>query len=161
MGSNTEDKITSITTQLVQGTEALCSCQLQLSQVDRAFFKCDEEYDKTTITFRAALYGNDGASSSDILDSISNWLNKNEEIKVGNTSLKLNRQCPLEIQSFDDKTCAETQSQTGGQTGSNAAAVAVPVTFILIAIAAGVVLGGFAIFFFLRRRRGKTYDIFG
>ena len=156
-----EGKIASITSWLVQGTESLCSCQLQISQIDRAILLCDEDYDKTTVTFRAALTGNDDASSSDTLEFMSDWLSDNEEVKVENTTLKRNGQCRLEIQSLDDKTCAETQSNTGTQTGSNAAAVAAPVTIILIIIAAVAVLGGVAIFLFWRRRHGKSYDIFG
>ena len=159
--SGKQAKIDAISSFVANKTASSCSCQFKSTQIGQAILLCDTQFDKNSVTYRATLDGTGSKTSQDFLSFISEWMKNTDEIVVVNTSLKLDKDCPIQINSFDEKTCAETGSQSSGQHGTNTAAVAAPVTIILILAAAVVAAVVVLLLFFFRRKHTKTYDIFG
>ena len=160
VASGKQAKIGAISSFVANKTASSCSCQFKSTQIGEEILLCDAQSDKNSVTYRAALYRTTSKTSQDLLGFISKWTMDTDEIVVTNMSLKLNKNCSIQINSFDEKTCAETGGHSSGQHTTNPAAVAsVTIILILAAVVGAVVV--FLLFFFFRRKHTKTYDIFG
>ena len=146
-------KTEEITSQLAREVSKLCQCDnFTIYYNESASLSCYEDIDKTTVTYRGSI------SNPQLRKHISTWVMNTSEIDILGTTLKIDTECTVEIKKIDDKSCDETSTNTGKQTGNNSAAVAIPIVLILV-IAGGIVVA-MVTFLFWKRRTGKSFNFF-
>ena len=100
--SNTEDKLSDISTAVSVPLQQDCSCSLS---VQRRTFSCLETADSQTVVFLAEL-------SYDVLPGVmvvpslvTSWAKNTRSITVSSIQLQVDSTCPVVIDSFNSESC--------------------------------------------------------
>ena len=95
---------------MVQNTERLCQCGFNAEYITDYAFQCFPNSDQQ-VTFRARLHGTAHATSSQLIEYIQQWVNREMPVAVQGIRVNIDT-CPVAITSFGDAQCPETTQPT-------------------------------------------------
>ena len=95
---------------MVENTERLCQCGFNAEYITDYAFQCFPNSDQQ-VTFRARLHGTAHATSSQLIEYIQQWVNREMPVAVQGIRVNIDT-CPVAITSFGDPQCPETTQPT-------------------------------------------------
>ena len=143
---------------IVPNVEQRCNCGFSRDNITSSAFQCFPDSPQA-VTYRAVLHGTSGASSSQILKHIEQWISEGATVSIQSVIYNVDQNCVLAISSNHDNECKmadeattfvikSENNLTGGVIGGTLAVVLIMT--LIIATSMMVVL-------FVKRRK-KIHD---
>ena len=127
----TVQKLQDVTNEVLEELNDLCTCDITSDNIDKTSFRC---FDPSSyfVTYRARLSGTPNITSHKLVSYIEDWVSGGTSIPVQGVLLRIDNECPVSIESLNDRECKETTTSSSPQSSTAAIIGGVVVAVVLI-----------------------------
>ena len=87
-----------------------CSCSIEVGHISEMSLSCPEKQED--VVFRARIYSTPEANRSVLISNLEEWVMTEPSVVIQNISLRVDPNCPVEIESFDDELCLRQSDES-------------------------------------------------